>query len=186
MLNAYIYIYIYTGAGCDGVSLSLDEQKPNVPTQAVLQTCKPVMGSNQNITADNWFSSIEVADKLLKRKLTFVGTVKKIKKIIPEELLSSSERRVYSALYGFRGEFTLLSFVPHKNQAVVLTSTMHQSVAHIKEKRKPEIICFYNKTKVGVDILDMKCAMFSSNRKTRRWPLAVFYRLVNIGSVNSN
>lgn len=75
-----MHTYIYTPGHCDGVSLSLDEQKPNVPTQAVLQTCKPVMSSNRNITADNWFSSIEVADKLLKRKLTFVGTVKKIKK----------------------------------------------------------------------------------------------------------
>lgn len=105
--------------------------------------------------------------------------------MIPEEFLPRTERQVYSTLYGFRGEFTLLSFVPHKNRAVVLTSTMHHSVSHNQEKKKPEIICFYNLTKVGVDILDMKCAVFSSNRKTRRWPLAVFQRLLNTGSVNS-
>lgn len=100
--------------------------------------------------------------------------------MIPEELLPSTERQVYSTLYGFRGEFTLLSFIPHKNRAVVLTSTMHHSVAHNQKKRKPEIIGFYNKTKVGVDTLDMKYSVFSSNRKTRRWPLAVFYRLVDM------
>lgn len=47
------------------------------------------------------------------------------------------------------------------------------------------MICFYNSTKAGIDLLDMKCAVFSSSRKTRRWPLAVFYRLINIASVNS-
>lgn len=181
LLNAYIY----TGKGSDGKTLSQHEQTFSVPTQATLQVCKPILGSNRNVTADNWFTSIEVMDELLKRKVTYVGTVKKDKKMIPEELLPDSQRPVSSALYGFRGPFTLVSFVPKKNRAVVLASTMHHTIEHNQEKKKPEIICFYNATKCGVDILDMKCAVFSSSRKTRRWPLAMFYRIINVASVNS-
>lgn len=62
---------------------------------------------------------------------------------------------------------------------------MHDRVETDNEKKKPEMISFYNRTKAGVDLLDMRCAVFSSSRKTRRWPLAVFYRLINICSVNS-
>lgn len=52
-----------------------------------------------------------------------------------------------------------------------------------KNKYKPEILCYYNKTKAGVDLLDIKCAIDSSNRKNRRWPLAIFYQMLDIGRV---
>lgn len=105
--------------------------------------------------------------------------------MIPQEFLQNPERPVLSSLYGFRDEMTLVSFVPKKNRAVVLISTMHHSVSTNEAKKKPEIICDYNLTKCGVDIMDMRCAVFSSGRKTRRWPLAIFYRLLNIASVNT-
>lgn len=101
--------------------------------------------------------------------------------MIPEEFLPNNKRPVGSNLYCI----TLVSFVPKKNKAVVLVSTMHNNDETNHEKKKPEIICYYNSTKCGVDLLDMKCAVFTSSRKTRRWPLAIFYRMLNIGSVNS-
>jgi len=80
---------------------------------------------------------------------------------------------------------TLLSYVPKKNRAVILISSMHHSIETNEDKSKPEIIAFYNAIKCGVDIMDMKCAVYSSSRRTRRCPLAIFYRMLNIGSVNS-
>lgn len=68
---------------------------------------------------------------------------------------------------------------------MILFSTMHHSFDINEEKKKPEIVCYYNTTKCGVDLLDMRCAVYASNRRTRRWPMAVFYRLLNIGSINS-
>lgn len=62
---------------------------------------------------------------------------------------------------------------------------MHQTGLIDEEKNKPKIVCFYNKTKCGVDLMDMKCATYTSNRRTRRWPLAIFYRILNVCSVNS-
>lgn len=177
--------YIYTGRESDGVGLTEDEKKLSIPTQSLIRLCKSVQGSNRNVTADNWFSSTEGVAQLRKRKLTYVGTMKKDKKAIPEEFLPNKRRPVYSTLYGFREDMALMSFVPKKNRAVCLISSMHNTIETNQEKKKPEIISFYNSTKAGVDLLDMKCAIFSSNRKTRRWPLAIFYRLVSIASVNA-
>ena len=42
----------------------------------------------------------------------------------------------------------------------------------------------YNSTKGGVVFLDQMCALYSCNRKTRRWPLCVFYGRLNIAAVN--
>lgn len=69
--------YIYSGKGFDGIGLSLDEKKFLVPTQCVFWLMKPVQGTNPNVAADNWFSSVEPVDELTKRKFIFVGTMKK-------------------------------------------------------------------------------------------------------------
>lgn len=69
MLNAEIY------AGKDPT-----EKKTNNfsnPTQVVLRLVEPIKNTSRNITADNWYSSVELMRELEKLKLTFVGTVKK-------------------------------------------------------------------------------------------------------------
>lgn len=51
------------------------EKTLSIPTQSVVRLCKPIEGTNRNVTADNWFLSLEVVDALCKRKLTYVGTL---------------------------------------------------------------------------------------------------------------
>lgn len=72
--------YLYCGKGSDGAGLTQEERKLSVPSQAILHLCKPIAGSNRNITADNWYSSIEIVEILKKLGLTYVGTLKKKQK----------------------------------------------------------------------------------------------------------
>lgn len=183
--TSYLYnAYIYVGKNSDGIGLQPSEQNYSIPTQSVIRLCKPIEKTNRNVTADNWFSSMEVTDVLENVGLTYVGTLKKDKKEIPTEFLADKNRRVNSARFGFSKNRTLVSFVPKQNRAVVLVSSMHKGIEVSEEKNKPEIICFYNKTKCGVDILDMKCAVYTTNKRTRRWPMAIFYRLLSVASIN--
>lgn len=46
------------------------------------------------------------------------------------------------------------------------------------------MIVDYNQTKGGVDEIDKKCSIYSCSRKTRRWPMAIFYRLLDMIGVN--
>ena len=50
---------------------------------------------------------------------------------------------------------------------------------------KPDIIEFYNGTKGGVDTFDQMCATSSCSRKTRRWPLCVWYGILNAACINA-
>lgn len=137
LLNAYIDI----GKGSDSVGLSEKEKLFAIPTQSVVRLCKPIINSNKNVTADNWFSSLEVVNKLLKRNLTYIGSLKKDKKTIPEEFLQNIRLLVVSSSYGFRDKMTLLSYVglPKKNQAVMLISSIRHSVETNENKRKPVV-----------------------------------------------
>lgn len=51
--------------------------------------------------------------------------------------------------------------------------------------RRPEVIEFYNKTKGGVDTFDQMCAHYGCGRKNKRWPLCVFYGMINADVINS-
>ncbi|KAG8227333.1 hypothetical protein J437_LFUL006291 [Ladona fulva] len=52
-------------------------------------------------------------------------------------------------------------------------------------KKKTEIVTFYSATKGGVDTVDKMCGTYSTSRNTRRWPLTVFFHLLNVARVNS-
>lgn len=184
--TSYFYnAYLYCGKGTDGRGLSDDERKLSIPTQTVLRLIPPIINSNRNITADNWFSSMELVQELQKRKLTYVGTLKKNKREVPKEFLPDRKREIGSSLYGFTKDITLLSYVPKKNKAVLVISSMHHCASLDMESNKPEVIAFYNSTKGGIDCMDQKCANYSTNRRSRRWPLSVFYMLINISVANS-
>lgn len=75
--------------------------------------------------------------------------------------------------------------MPKKDKAVVLISSCHPSASTDEETNKPTMIVDYNHTKGGVDEVDKKCAIYSCSRKTRRWPQAIFYRLLDLAGVNS-
>lgn len=176
----YLYnAFIYTGKTetnrRDGLS---------IPTQTVLTLTDPVKGTHRNITGDNWFSSIELVDKLKENGLTYVGTVRKNKREVPPEFLPHKTRPIGSTLFGFTNDKTLVSYVPQKNKSVVMISTMHHNQSIDTNSGKPEIIIFYNSTKGGVDTLDQKCANYSVARRTQRWPCVIFSAILNISMVN--
>lgn len=53
------------------------------------------------------------------------------------------------------------------------------------EKCKPVIVTTYNETKVGVDVVDQLCASYDCSRNSRRWPMVIFYTMLNVAGINS-
>lgn len=78
-------------------------------SQVVIGLVAPWHKSGRNITTDNFFTSVPLAEKLLKDGLTYVGTVRSIIPHIPEVMKAYHGRQIYSSLFGFRGLLTLVS-----------------------------------------------------------------------------
>lgn len=68
---------------------------------------------------------------------------------------------------------------------VILLSTAHDQPTISETTCEPHIIEDYNATKYGVDTLDQMCSNYSCSKKTRRWPLCMFYGMMNIACVNA-
>lgn len=169
------------------------KQKPgqffvsNKPHDIVMRLIEPLKNSKRNLTTDNYYGSYPLAQELLQKRITLLTTLKKNKTDIPPGFLPSPKRTVKSSLFGYQDECTLVSYVPKKNKAVIVLSTMHDGPGVINDETgKPEIIHDYNKTKSGVDTVDQKCSVASTSRNTRRWPLALFFRFLDMAGVNSH
>ena len=67
----------------------------------------------------------------------------------------------------------------------MILSTSHHNPSVI-EKSKTELQMFYNATKGGVDTFDQLCSLTNCIRKTRRWPLCLFFGMLNIAMVNAH
>ena len=79
-------------------------------------------------------------------------------------------------MFGFKEDFTLVSYVPKRNRSVILLSSMHHSGdIDVTKANKPDIVLYYNETKGGVDTLDQLVHEYPCKRKTTRWPFALFH-----------
>ena len=136
----------------------------------------------------NFFTSVPVARTLLQHQLTVVGTMKKCKREIPVCMKAAKSRQTKTSVFGFNDQLTTVSYVPKKNKAVILLSTMHRGISIVEEdpKKRPEIITFYNETKIGVDLVDQMVHTYTCKRQTCRWPLILFYNVLDIAALNGN
>ena len=63
---------------------------------------------------------------------------------------------------------------------------MHQSVSIGTDVKKiPETVAFYNSTKFGVDIVDQMARKYTVKAGSRRWPVQVFYNILDLAGINA-
>lgn len=62
-------------------------------------------------------------------------------------------------------------------------STFHNDAAvSSPTDKKPIIILDYNKNKGGVENLDKLTATYTCQRMTKRWPVVVFYNILDVSA----
>lgn len=177
---------VYAGKQPDG-PFKVDNSSFAVVSRLISE----ISGSGRNVTFDNWYTTYPLVASLLHdHKLSAVGTLRKNKREIPQEFLSVKNRVACDSMFGFGDNVTLVSYVPQtkKKKNVVLFSSMHHDNKIDPESgdmKKPEIITFYNSTKGGVDMVDQMAGKYNTSRNSRRWPLTLFYSMLNISTINA-
>uniref|UniRef100_A0A3Q4HYJ5 PiggyBac transposable element-derived protein domain-containing protein n=1 Tax=Neolamprologus brichardi TaxID=32507 RepID=A0A3Q4HYJ5_NEOBR len=146
--------------------LGKDPNRPSgerMSDNVVMRLMEPFLDKGRNVTTDNFFTSLSLAQKLLRRKTTILGTVNKIRREIPQ-----------SARQTDRNEFTTQvccrSFV----------------VLCLCVSLKPNTVTLYNTTKCGVDVMDQMVREYTVRRGTGRWPVAVFYNMIDMAALNAH
>lgn len=104
-----------------------------------------------------------------------MGTLQQNTPDIPRVMKASKSREFHRTEFGFNGSMTMTSYATTKGKAVLLLSTMHHSkmVGENSQKKKTEMILFYNQTKEGLDTVDQMFGNYSCNRQTQVAHVAV-------------
>lgn len=143
-------------------------------------------GSGGNVTMDNFFTSYTLGQQLLVNNMTLLGTVRKNRREVPKDLLSK-HRDEHSSQFVFTADTSMVAYVPKAGRSVLLMSTMHSQPDVYEEdpSKKPFMILDYNETKGAVDAFDEQISAYTTARACRRWPMRIFYFLVDASCMNA-
>lgn len=161
----------------------------NTAKQLVLNLAGPFLDKGRNITADRFFTSKAIAEELLQRRTTYVGTIARNKREIPPMLHSKMTPGESKFVFGGTDKkLTLQSSQVKRNRKVYLLSSMHHDLPTSIESTsgKSDIQLFYNSTKAGVDVLDEMCKGFSTRSRVLRWPLVHLHNILDVTAINTH
>lgn len=157
----------------------------NQGKRVLLDMAEGLEGTGREIVADNWFVSADAADALYDKRLYLTGTMRSSRKEIPKEFLPSKTRTEKTQLVGYNGVKSLTSHVCRKNRAVIFMTTDPELMSEPTPGEMPIVNSHYNVKKCGVDLLDKITKEVSLSKPTKRWPMVVFYSLLEMILHNS-
>ena len=123
--------YVFNAVPYLGRDTSEDRQGMQLGEYAVMTLLEPYFQGGYNVTTDNFFTSLQLAEQLLRRNITLVGTMKKSRKEPPKELLDDKKRAVQTAVSMRHAtlKVILFSFKAKKSESVILLSSLHFDAA---------------------------------------------------------
>ncbi|ROL29794.1 hypothetical protein DPX16_0851 [Anabarilius grahami] len=109
--------------------------------------------------------------------------------LVPRRKLGDRDRRHSRSLCGVFSTTaaTLTAYAPKRKKTVYILSSMHSVIqTDNTTKRKPNTVTLYNTTKCGVDVMDQMVREYTVRTGTRRWPVAVFYNMIDMAALNAH
>jgi len=98
----------------------------NQGLRIVLDLCTKEL-KGRNVTDENFFTTYQLGQMLLKRKMTMIGTIRKNKTLIPHTLLDVKDKPLFSSTFAFTTDTIMVSYIQQKNKCVNLQNTLHKT-----------------------------------------------------------
>lgn len=149
----------------------------------VMHLMSGYLDKGRNVTTDNYFTSVPLANRLAARNTTIVGTIRSNRRELPPSCKDTGNRQRGDSRHYYSAGNTVCSFWDKGTKPVLLLSSSHGVQQNTQSPAKPAIVENYNSTKAGVDNLDKLVRGYSSKRKCRRWPYGVFFTLMDVSVI---
>ena len=160
-----------------------------VPTDIVLKLMASLFQWGYNVTCANYFTSLVLASKLVVKKCNLVGTLRLNRRKVSVKCKKKKELHETEVFrYDGQTAITLTSYQCKAAKNVAVLSSLHPDIlvsSNENPKKKPDSVLYYNKTKVGVEIYDQMTRLYSVKAASKRWPVQLFYNVVDMALINS-
>lgn len=152
----------------------------SVATKVVFELMENCLDKGATLYTDNWYTSIELAEKLLARNTHLVGTLRKNRKGIPKEVLIAKLKK--GEIIGMQKNGIAIFKWMDKRDVLMLT-TKHQAnlvevPGRVEGKTKPEAVLDYNNAKSFIDVSDQLSSYSTSVRRSIKWYKKVAFELL--------
>ena len=110
--------------------LGKDDSRPagiTLGEHVILRLTEPYRKTDRNVTTDNFFMSVNLAKTLRQKRISFVGTVNRIRKEIPQDI-KKMKKDLYATKVFKHDGCTLTVYQAKTTKKVLLLSTMHATV----------------------------------------------------------
>ncbi|XP_038828721.1 piggyBac transposable element-derived protein 4-like [Salvelinus namaycush] len=153
----------------------LGKGESQLPENVVMRLVEPYLGEGRNVNTDEIFTSLPLANKLIDKNTSLVG-VMKVSRGLPLSVSNQAQAELFSTTA--RQSNTVYRRKPREN-VCILSNKLPTVAIGGDTNRKPETLTHYNNTKVGVDKM---ARQFRVKAATHRWPVAVFYNLLDLAA----
>lgn len=184
--SGYIWNFcIYTGKDTD-YGQNYPEYKTS--SRIVLELCHDLFHQGYKLYLDNWYTSIQLADKLCEYRTDMIGTMRQNRIGIPLDIKTTTLKK---GQWIARYKNKMMIFKWRDKRDVLLISTIHGTNMIQKEKRgtiitKPEVVQDYATKMGGVDLSDGMIASYTLARKRiKKYYKKIFLHLVDVMCMNA-
>lgn len=173
--NAYtIGFRVYTGRESEpGVEVS---------TKIVMEMSEEYLDFGRTVYTDNWYTSVNLAHKLLSRSTNLVGALRSNRKHNPQDVVKYKLKK--GEIIPQKSNTALLVLKWKDKRDVLMLSIKHEdNVQHIQNRMgpvisKPEVVLDYNRGKGLVDVSDLMALYHSPLRQSMKWYRKVAFELL--------
>lgn len=145
-------------------------------------------GTGATIVTRDRLTTLKMANRLSEEYgLHLVGSLQSKRKEIPY-VFSSKQNKNFSSFFGFDDTgTTLMSYIQPKRKACLLLSTRsdHYNTKKFTKSGAPEALVWYKQRRGSAAVAATLAASYTTAKRTSRWPLALFFHLLDISVINA-
>lgn len=162
---------IYSGKGENG-------PERNHGQVTVLKLIHGLENKSRELIADNFYSSIQLAEELLSRKTRYCGTLRANRRGLPKKIVSLKLKKgeIKGAMnkngvkvIKWVDKRPLLMLSTRKEDTDVLVNSGRKNRKTNEDIRKPTCVLTYNSNKKGVDFSDQMSSYYSPLKRGLKW-----------------
>ncbi|KAL6728531.1 hypothetical protein Aduo_010297 [Ancylostoma duodenale] len=147
--------------------------RASIADEAVMPLLDGLLDSGRVLFANEYFTSIPLAEALIARKTNLVGTVRRNSEGLPPGVTGRKLKKGEHIAQQKQNGVTALKWRDKKE--VLMLSTMHDN--SVNTNGTPNLVEDYNKAKSFFDVQDQKLSYTPYVRKTTKWYQRVFFHL---------
>uniref|UniRef100_A0A2H1VNZ4 SFRICE_040850 n=1 Tax=Spodoptera frugiperda TaxID=7108 RepID=A0A2H1VNZ4_SPOFR len=164
-------IVVYTGKG-------VTQPGKLHGTQIVKKLIDGLEHAGRIVIADNFYTSVDLAEDLLKNKTMMCGTIRINRKRLPKTVICKKLKKGQITGQMNRAGVKIIKWCDKRAVTMITTCKDHEDkVIDTGKKRKitgepilkPKCVIMYNNTKKGVDYSDQMTSYYSSLKRGLKW-----------------